>query len=503
MSEENKPLPEGERPQRTVRMKLDGKFGVSEERPDNGFRGPDSRISGDRKSFGPRNDRPAFGGGERKPFGDRQGGFRNDRPQHGDRPAYGDRPQHGDRPAFGGGERKPFGDRQGGFRNDRPAFGDRPQHGDRPAFGGGERKSFGDRQGGFRNDRPQHGDRPAFGGGERRPFGDRQGGFRNDRPQHGDRPSYGNRDDRRGERKVWNEGERPGAPVFRQRALENAPEFNEELVPAVLPEGTEENQEILERDPPWFRRLLALSTDKGREREEQFLAEGVRVVAEMIQYHPDIVNGVYINEGFADTALLDKARAANIRIHDLTAEQMAKLSTTVSGPGVVATCRCASRKPDYDVGHVITLVDAIQDPGNLGALFRTSLGFSSGGMVLGKGTVNPFNPKVVRGSSGTFLRVPFEQGIDLAERIQFLRQKGYCIVATDLHAKQSLADIAPRKLRKVAILMGNEGMGADKGLLELADEWVRIPMSQSLESLNVAVAHGILSFQLAQLQEKA
>ena len=433
MSEENNSLPEGERPQRTVRMKLDGKFGVSEERKERGIRGPDSRIAGDRKFAGPK-----------KP---------QDYRDRGDRPAFGDR-----------------GNDRGGYRNDRPAFGDR-----------------GNDRGGYRNDRPAFGDR-----------GNDRGGYRNDRSAPAGHKRFGNRDDRPTERKVWNED--TGAPVFRQRRHEDQPELAPELLALETPDLVPEVE--AEKDPPWFRRIVALSTEKGREREEKFLAEGLRVVAEMVQYHPDIVDGIYVTEGFSDEALQENARNANLRIHELTAEQMAKVSTTVTGPGVVAVCRTASRKPDYDRAHLITLVDAIQDPGNLGALFRTSLGFGSGGMLLGKGTVNPFNPKVVRGSSGTFLRVPFEHGVDLQERIQFLRQKGYCIVATDLHAKQSLADISPRKLRKVALIMGNEGMGAEKGLIEQADEWVRIPMGESLESLNVSVAHGILSFQLAQLQEK-
>jgi len=115
--------------------------------------------------------------------------------------------------------------------------------------------------------------------------------------------------------------------------------------------------------------------------------------------------------------------------------------------------------------------------------------------------VNPFNPKVVRGSSGTFLRVPFEKDMSLIDAINFLRSKGYTIIATDLHGKQSLAEIEPRKLRKVAFLVGNEGAGTDQHLIEMADETVKIPMSSDLESLNVAVAHGILSFEMAKIQK--
>ena len=171
--------------------------------------------------------------------------------------------------------------------------------------------------------------------------------------------------------------------------------------------------------------------------------------------------------------------------------------------GIIAYCNIASKKPVYETSRsVLTLVDAVQDPGNLGTLFRTSLGFKSSGMILGRGTVSPFNPKVVRGSSGTFLRVPFEFDVDLVDQINFLRSKGYTIIATDLHAKQSLRQIPQHKLRKMAFLVGNEGAGTNPYFIELADETVKIPMSSELESLNVAVAHGILSYEAAQIQEE-
>jgi len=244
-----------------------------------------------------------------------------------------------------------------------------------------------------------------------------------------------------------------------------------------------------------------LATDKGREREGAFIAEGARCVLEMLLYHTELIIGVYAVSGFTHPQVHEAAQTRGIRIQEITPEQMARISTTTTSPGILAVCRSASVKPDYDLARTLTLVDAIQDPGNLGAIFRTSLGFSMGGLLLGKGTVNAFNPKVVRGSSGTFLRVPFEQEVDMLERIQFLRHKGFTVIATDLHAKQSLEEIAPRRLRKVALLVGNEGAGADEKHLQHADELVRIPMNQTLESLNVAVAHGILTYQIEQIRK--
>ncbi|MDR1829751.1 MAG: RNA methyltransferase [Candidatus Fibromonas sp.] len=255
-----------------------------------------------------------------------------------------------------------------------------------------------------------------------------------------------------------------------------------------------------EIDPPWLKTISSLSTEKGREKEGLFLAEGERVVLEIAEYHKDLVKGIYVDETFDNEDLRKKVKEARLRIHALTPHQMKQVSAVVSGQGIFAVCRLANEKPNYDTAHTITLVDAIQDPGNLGSIFRNAVGFGIDGIILGRGTVDPFNPKVVRGSSGCFLRTPFETGIDLQERFSLLRQKGFCIVATSPYAKKSITELSPRQSKKIAILIGNEGSGTNKQVSELADEWVKIPMENSLESLNVAVAHGVLSYQVAQMR---
>ena len=406
MSEENK--------NRTVKVTLDRKFGVS-EKPE---RRP--RRDDDREERGGREGR-SFDRGERK-FGDRK--------------PFGDR---GDR-------------REGRFDRER-----------RPRRDGDDRGSFGGREG-------------------RRPFGDK----------------------RFGDRRPRREFASAGAPIYRQRPEEQKEEVEEVLDEAALEArvAQAEASEDSNFNPPWFKKLLALTTEKGREREGRFLGEGVHVVQELVSHHRELVIGVYMTEGFNDEALIERINEAEIKLNILTEEQMKKISSTVTTQGIVAVARIASKKPVYESSRsVITLVDAVQDPGNLGTLFRTSLGFGSDGMILGRGTVSPFNPKVVRGSSGTFLRVPFEFDVDLVDQINFLRSKGYTIIATDLHAKQSLRQIPQNKLRKMAFLVGNEGAGTNPYFIELADETVKIPMSSELESLNVAVAHGILSYEAAQIQE--
>ena len=385
-------------------------------------------------------------------------------------------------------ERRPRND--GDDRRDgRRSFGDRKSFRDRDDRSPREGRSFRDR-----DDRSPREDR------EDRPFN------RDRRPRRfGDKP-FGGRGGRRGDRPFGREGRNfeGAAPVYRQRPEQKEQVFDENLDEAALEARAaqvEANEDVVS-NPPWFKKLLALTTEKGREREGNFLGEGVHVVDELVSHHREIIIAVYVVDGFSDESLIEKISEAEITLHVLSEDQMKRLSSTITTQGIIAYCRSASSKPNYEQSRsVLTLVDAVQDPGNLGTLFRTSLGFCSNGMVLGRGTVSPFNPKVVRGSSGTFLRVPFEYDVDLVEHINFLRSKGYTIIATDLHAKQSLGEIPPHKLRKMAFLVGNEGAGTNQYLIDLADETVKIPMSSELESLNVAVAHGILSYEAAQIQE--
>ena len=390
-------------------------------------------------------------------------------------------------------------------RRPRKDDGEGKKFGDRPIFGGrrdGERAGFRDgRPRGLREDGSRNEDSEGRFDRERRPrrFGDRPFGRR-----EGGR--FGDRFGKRGDRPFRSfDGASENTPVYRQRPEQKAERVDENIDEATLEARAAqiEKSEDSVANPPWFKKLLAITTEKGREREGRFLGEGVHVVDELVSRHREIVIAIYMVEGFENEPLIEKINEADVTIHMLTADQMKQLSSTVTTQGIIAHCRIANKKPVYESSRsVITLVDAVQDPGNLGTLFRTSLGFGSDGMVLGRGTVSPFNPKVVRGSSGTFLRVPFEFDIDMVDHINFLRSKGYTIIATDLHAKQTLRDIPKHKLRKMAFLVGNEGAGTNPYFIELADETVKIPMSSELESLNVSVAHGILSYEAAQIQEE-
>ena len=250
--------------------------------------------------------------------------------------------------------------------------------------------------------------------------------------------------------------------------------------------------------PDWVKKIAQLQTDKGREKHGKFLIEGTTCIKEAILFSPNIVEKIKVLSSYDNEEMNDL-----ILKHDLSHEVIDEkdfnyICGTQTSQGIIAVCRTSVLKPNYDSAKLVVLVDSIQDPGNLGSIFRTSLGYDVDSIIMGKGTCDPFNSKVVRGSSGTMLRVPFENRVDLAERISFLRNKGFTIVATSPHAKSTLRDVKLRK--KVAFLVGNEGAGAQQGYMDMADETVKIPMPRTVESLNVAVAHGIVCSELYSLR---
>ncbi len=252
--------------------------------------------------------------------------------------------------------------------------------------------------------------------------------------------------------------------------------------------------------PKWLKTLKSLHTDKGRQNENRFIVEGATCVEEVVRHSSEMLQSVKVIEGYDNKDLMAFCEQKGFAPEPLSKSDFEYIVGTQTPQGILAICYTSVLKPNYDSARLVTIVDAVQDPGNLGGIFRTSLGFGMDSIIMGKGTVDPFNSKVVRGSSGTFLRMPFENRVDLAERISFLRSKGFTILATSPHAKNTIATAKLRK--KVAFIIGNEGAGADAGFMDMADEIVKIPMANELESLNVAVAHGIVAAQLYALRGK-
>ena len=142
----------------------------------------------------------------------------------------------------------------------------------------------------------------------------------------------------------------------------------------------------------------------------------------------------------------------------------------------------------------IMVVAGLQDPGNLGTIIRSAEAFGVAGVLLGDGTVSPFNPKVVRGTAGSIFRLPIAQG-KTAQILEQLRTNGVRLMATSSHKGVPLpqANLA----LPLAVLVGGEGAGISKDLLAKADEVVAIPHGPQVESLNAGVAASIVLYEIA------
>lgn len=423
-------------------------------------------------SYGPgggRGDRGGYGGGQGGGFAPRgerseRGGGGYSRPERGGEGGY-----RGDRGARGGyaGGQGGGGFSRGGAGGGRSYGGERSGY-SRPDRSGGERGGYN------RPDRGSH-DR---GGYER-------GGF----APRGERPERGGGGYSRPDRESSFRG-----PSYRERRpdFDAAPRPVHRVSDEALP-GTDDRG-FTPKASPEIRIWLQLKTDKGRYRHSRFLLEGQKAIQDILSLDPGILVEAFIGPDFKDEAMLAALKKNRIAVHTVTETDIALLSETETPQGIIAIANFAALKPNWTTAHAVTLLDGIQDPGNIGAIFRTSLALGMDALLLGKGCCDPYNGKVVRSSVGALMRMPFDQDVDLAGQLSFLRQKGFSIVATSSHAKITL-DQANLK-RKVALVVGNEGAGTGANLMDIADAVVKIPLKKSVESLNVAVAHGILCHDL-------
>jgi TrmH family RNA methyltransferase len=152
----------------------------------------------------------------------------------------------------------------------------------------------------------------------------------------------------------------------------------------------------------------------------------------------------------------------------------------------------------------IMIVVGLQDPGNLGTLLRSAEAFGSAGVVLGEGTVSPFNSKVIRASAGSIFRLPFvlaKAAGGTEDILARLRNQSVRLVATSSHKGTAIHEAQLNG--PLALFIGNEGAGLPRSLMAQIDELVAIPHSTHVESLNAGVAASILLYEAARQRQLA
>ena len=181
-------------------------------------------------------------------------------------------------------------------------------------------------------------------------------------------------------------------------------------------------------------------------------------------------------------------------------EKIFKYITDVTNPqGILAVVeKNLSNKIDYSE-NIFLILDNIQDPGNMGTILRTADSIALTQIIVSKGSADCYNPKVVRSTMGAIFRVNVIEVDDLSQIIKNLKKHKIQVFTTDLNTESSIYDV---NYKKSAIVIGNEGNGVSKEIIELADKSIKIPMKGKTESLNAAVATGIILYNAIQSIDK-
>lgn len=216
----------------------------------------------------------------------------------------------------------------------------------------------------------------------------------------------------------------------------------------------------------------------------QFLVEGARFVREL---DPNTITEIAVTCPQKHKDFLSALHHA--KIYEVTEEVMQKLCEAVSGQEMI----CITSKQNVPKPDRLLLLDGVQDPGNVGTIIRTAYAFGFG-VMLSANSANPYTPKIVSSTAGTVSKCYVER-CDLALEIEHLKENGYRIIASVLeHGAKP-----PEQLQaeKVAIVIGNEGNGVSSQIKEKADDLCYIPMQNTCDSLNAAIAAGILAYMFA------
>lgn len=246
---------------------------------------------------------------------------------------------------------------------------------------------------------------------------------------------------------------------------------------------------------PLVKAASELKQKKCRQQQGLFLAEGLRTVEEAVASKS--VESIFYTaiEDERKRAVLEQAAAENVRLVCVADNVMKKIADTETPQGIIAVCKIQQPALE-DVlasGKLLLVLDRVGDPGNIGTMLRTGDAAGIGGLVLLKGCADIYAPKTVRASMGSLFHVPVLSGIDEGSFIQSAKRAGYELLVTSLEGANNLykADLSGR----IAFVMGNEANGVSSTLLENAHKRVFIPMAGRAESLNVAMAAGIVMFE--------
>lgn len=236
-------------------------------------------------------------------------------------------------------------------------------------------------------------------------------------------------------------------------------------------------KEITSVNNPLIKELMKLKQKKYRDKEKKFIVEGYNIIEEAKDYITLIITSSKEDENILP----------NVEHILVPKEIIGKLSETVTPQGIIGICNYVTSRENFEEN--VLVLDGLQDPGNIGTLIRTAICFDFNTIYITDNSCDIYNEKVLRATQGGIFKVNIIRK-NINDIIDDLKKKGYYIVGTSLKNGIPLNDINFKNLN--AIILGNEGNGVSKETIERSNINAYIPINKSMESLNVAIAGGII-----------
>jgi TrmH family RNA methyltransferase len=255
------------------------------------------------------------------------------------------------------------------------------------------------------------------------------------------------------------------------------------------------NMEIVSTQNPRVKEWTQLLERRGRDKQGKFLIEGFHLVEEALKAGAAVSTIVYgLDKG--KPAALFAAAQDRIEWIGVSPAVLEKCSDTQTPQGIFAVVDKPNlRGEDFwltGLRDLVVVVDGVQDPGNLGTVIRSADAVGAGGVLLGAGTVDVYNPKTIRSTMGSLFHLPILEG-DLLQILPRVKAEGIQLVTTSLQAQQTCYETDLSK--PTWIILGSEAKGVSPEVAAEADVKVIIPMQGLAESLNVAMAGTVLLFE--------
>ena len=251
-----------------------------------------------------------------------------------------------------------------------------------------------------------------------------------------------------------------------------------------------EREVITSRSNPLVAYVRKLNGKRAfRRAENAFAAEGPKLLAEALRW------GARVETVLAAPGVPLPELPARTRVAELPDQLLAYAADTETPQGIVFVCKGKPlAMPERLEGRRWLVLDGVQDPGNVGTVWRTADAFGADGLILCNGCADPWNPKTVRSTRGAVFRLSVYEGTlkDAAERLASVFVPLYAAAL-----QEDTEDIRDVPLDRAAVIIGSEGRGVSDEALSLCQKPVRIPMRARCESLNAAVAASVVLWEMA------